>query len=177
MKRYLNTNTISGTLLILFASWMIVSQGHNLIAKICVWLGLLSLLSVKGNSPKVNRILLYIRIGLTINILAFLAMFLFSSQIVGGNRFDERQFLELWSLLQWIALPVVTLVNNLVGEQNWALLIFPEYGTLYDVATWYTNVFFHMGLTVTLLLGGETLWLQKIKKGRADGQNVPGDIL
>ena len=144
---------VVGIALVVFGGLMVPKIGFTILTAICIWLGMMVLLSLQVSSPRVTRLLTAARIGLAFNVVAYLALvgathFAFTQS--GGN--EEFAFrLLVW--VKWIAKPLGTGFDLLVNRYNGGIVLFPEYSNLCLALTFYGNILAHMLMGVLLWTG------------------------
>ena len=156
MKHY--ANGFCGLALLAFGGWLVFVSGFSLLTQICLWLGVTMLLSFPCSSPQWQRLLLFARIGLALNVVLYLALVLASSVVLQRSWDDSAAALNLLAWLQWLATPVATAFNRMVLHNDWGIYLYPEYSSLCLTLTALGNIAAHVLLSMLLLgMGGWSL--------------------
>jgi len=158
-----------GLALLYFAVELTLSQGHALIPKICVWMGLLVLLSPENPAPSRARLFLFARIGLLCNVFALLVLTLFKQLLVARDWYESPQMMGLFSRVKWLLDPLPTLLQSLVTKHNLGIKIFPKYEVIYFAGADYGNLLLQI-VVVTL---GLSLFAALVRRVKAKGDTLP----
>lgn len=150
MKGY--SNAFAGVALLVLAGWLSLQSGGMLLTLICIWIGLLMVLSVRFASPGFSRLLQFGRIGLAFDVVAYLALVLLNIQIVQRDWLGNPEAIRAMTWLQWLATPVTAGFDSLVNNHNWGIILFPEYGNLCSLLTAFGNCLVHIGLGILVLM-------------------------
>jgi hypothetical protein len=144
---------VVGIGLAVFGGLLIPKIGFTILTAICIWLGVMVLLSLQVASPRGSRLLSAARIGLAFNVVAHLAL-------VGATHFaftqsgaNEEFAFRLLVWVKWVAKPLGTGFDLLVNRYNWGIVLFPEYSNLCLALTFYGNILAHMLMGVLLWTG------------------------
>jgi len=163
-----------GVSLLVLAGVLTLSLGLGLVPKICVWIGLLVLLSLETRSSGWRRTLLYARLGLLCNVLSLFVLTLGKSLLISRGWYESPQAMGLFSQLQWALNTVPTLLQNLVVNHNWGVTIFPEYEMLYVLGADYANLLLQV-VIVPLLLWLGTLLLKGVRREKSGKIQYEGE--
>lgn len=165
--------TLCGLGLLAFAIILTQSQGHSILPKICVWIGLLVMLSPESSSSAASRVWLFARIGLLCNVFSLLILTLFQRLLFLNDWYESQGMMEFATTLKWLLNPLPTLLDRLVNTYNLGMMIFPEHRQLYVVVADYGNLLLQI-VVVTLALSLATSF-QRRSKANKSSLKTPGE--
>lgn len=153
---------VGGIALLGLAGVLTISLGHEIIPKICVWIGVLILLSPANPAPSRARLFLFARIGLLCNVFALLILMLCNWMLIAKGWYESPQMMGLFSKLRWLLDPLSSLLQRLVNSPNVGVRIFPEHDLLFFVVGDYGNLLLQI-VTVTLGLSVMAKLVKRVK--------------